>query len=273
MAKILEGMILSLPGRGAKTQWPILHPNPGLHTSGASGLGLADDLEDAAPASEVDEGVDFAGVLLALVGKSLLGEGGGVVAVMLLEREVDEKGFADDGFAWDKAPVPAVFAVVAVVAHDEVVAGGNDEFAVVDQAAHANPPVRVDLRVGALETGEVVAEVVGWAGAVDGVGLDEGMAVDEDAAGVQAEAITRQADDALDEMECGVDGVVKDDDVATMDSGGRQKPGGVIRRVCEAVCLLTRRKSPTRRVDSIDSEGIRKGCAQKVMMKMAMTMR
>src|SRR6267154_3059768 len=41
----------------------------------------------------------------------------------------------------------------------------------------------------------------------------------------------------------------------------------------ELVCLLTRRKSPTRRVDSIDSEGMRKGCAQKVMMKIAMTMR
>src|ERR1700679_2087598 len=38
------------------------------------------------------------------------------------------------------------------------------------------------------------------------------------------------------------------------------------------VCLSTRRKSPTRRVDSIDSEGMRKGWTQKVMMKMAMTM-
>ncbi len=93
---------------------------------------------------------------------------------MLLQGEVDDEGFADDGFARDEAPVAAVLAVVAIVAHDEVVAGGDDELAVVDEGAHADPPVGVDLGVGGLEAGEVVAEVVGRAGAVDGVGLDEG---------------------------------------------------------------------------------------------------
>ena len=77
----------------------------------------------------------------------------------------------------------------------------------------------VDLGVGALEAGEVVAEVVGWAGAVDGVGLGEGVAVDVDAAAVEAEMVAGEADDALDEMEGGVDGVVEDDDVAAMDGG------------------------------------------------------
>ena len=62
----------------------------GRHAFGVADAALADYLEDAAPASEVDEGVDFAGVLLALVGESLLGEGGGVVGVVLLEGEVDE---------------------------------------------------------------------------------------------------------------------------------------------------------------------------------------
>ena len=140
-------------------------------------------MEDAAPAGEVDEGVDLAGAAGArwFSGAGLLGEGGRVVGLVLLEGEVDEQGFADDGFARDEAPVAAVFAVVAVVAQDEVVAGGDDEFAVVDEAAHADPPVGVDLGVGALEAGEVVAEVVGRAGAVDGVGLGEGVAVDEDA--------------------------------------------------------------------------------------------
>ncbi len=97
-----------------------------------------------------------------------------------MEREVDEKRLADDGVVGDEAPVAAVLTVVAVVAEDEVVAGGDDELAVVDEVAHFDPPEGVDVGVGALEAGEVVAEVVGWAGAVDGVGLVEGAAVDVD---------------------------------------------------------------------------------------------
>jgi hypothetical protein len=183
-------------------------------------------VEDAAPAGEVDEGVNLAGGLAALVfGAGLLSEGGRVVGFVLLEREVDEQRFADDGLARDEAPVTAVFAVVAVVAHDEVVAGRDDEVAVVDEAAHADPPVRVDLGVGALEAGEVVAEIVGRRGAVDGVGFGEGVAVDEYLAGMETEAVAGQADDALNQMQRGVDGVVEDDDVAAMD-GGRGKETG-----------------------------------------------
>src|SRR5882757_10342225 len=187
---------------------------------------LANDLKGAAPAGEVDERVYFACMLAALVGEGLLGEGGGIVGVVLLEGEVDEHGFADNRFPRDETPVAAVFAVVAVVAHDEVVAEGDDEFAVVDERAHAYPPAGVDLGIGALEAGEVVAEVVGRAGAVDGVGLGEGVAVDEDAAAVQAEMVAGKADDALDEMQRGVDGVVKDDDVAAMNGGGGEESGG-----------------------------------------------
>ena len=46
---------------------------------------LADDLEGAAPAGEVDERVDPACGLAALVGQGFLGESGGVVSVVLLE--------------------------------------------------------------------------------------------------------------------------------------------------------------------------------------------
>src|SRR5882757_5120149 len=180
---------------------------------------LANDLKGATPAGEVDERVYLACMLAALVGEGFLGEGGRIVCVVLLEGEVDEHGFAYNRFPWDETPVAAVFAVVAVVAHDEVVADGDDEFAVVDEGAHADPPAGVDLGVGALEAGEVVAEVVGRAGAIDGVGLGEGVAVDEDAAAVEAEVVAGKANDALDEMEGGVDWVVEDDDVAAMDGG------------------------------------------------------
>src|ERR1700722_6366107 len=132
---------------------------------------LANDLEGAAPTGEVDEGVDLAGLMTALIGEGLLGESGSIVGVVLLEREVDEQRLADDGFAGDKAPVAAVFAVVTVISHDKEVAGRDDGLAIVDERAHADPPTGVDLGIGALEAGEVVAEVVGWGGAEDGVGL------------------------------------------------------------------------------------------------------
>jgi hypothetical protein len=54
------------------------------------------------------------------------------------------------------------------------------------------------------------------------------VAVDEDAAAVEAEVVAGQADDALDEMEGGIDGVVEDDDVAAMDGGRREEAGGSI---------------------------------------------
>ena len=40
--------------------------------------------------------------------------------VEILQRKIDKEGLADDGGAWDEAPVPAVLAVVAVVAEDEI---------------------------------------------------------------------------------------------------------------------------------------------------------
>ena len=75
--------------------------------------------------------------------------------------------------------------------------------------------------------GEVVAEGVGRAGAVDGVGFVEGMAVDVDVAVAEAEVVAGEADDALDEVHGGVDGVVEDDDVAAMDGGGGEEGGRV----------------------------------------------
>jgi hypothetical protein len=147
------------------------------------------------------------------------GPGAGLVDTGLLERKIDEEGLADDGVAGDEAPVAAVLAVVAVIAEDEIVVGGDDELAVVDQIAHLDPPDGVDVGIGVLEAREVVAEVVGLAGAIDGVGFGDGLAVDVDAACAEADAVSGEADDSLDQMEGGVDGVVEDDDIATADGG------------------------------------------------------
>ncbi len=232
---------------------------------------LVDNLEGAAPAGEIDDGFDLAGLTAAGVRGRLLGQGAVVVGIMLLEGKVDEQRLADDGLARDEAPVAAVFAVVAVVSKNEVIAGGNDEFVVFDQRAHTDPPMGVYFGVSALEAGEVIAEVVRRAGAVDGVRLGKGVAVDINVAVVEAEMVARQADHAFDEVERRVNGVVKDYDVAALDGGGQE--GERLRHLGAAACLLTRRKSPTRSVDSMDSEGMRKGCMQKVMMKIATTMR
>ncbi len=188
------------------------------------GYELADDLEGSAPAGEVDEGVELAVARAAGVGGfGGLGEAAALVGFVGLEGEVDDEGFADDGFAGNEAPIAAVFAVVAIVAEDEVVAGGDDELVVFDEGAHADPPVGVYLGVGGLEAGEVVAEVVGRAGAVDGVGLGEGTTADVDTAFAETEVVSGEADDALDEVEGGVDGVVEDDDVAAVYGGSGEE--------------------------------------------------
>lgn len=175
---------------------------------------LANDLKGAAPAGKVHEGVDLARVLAALIGEGLLGEGGGVVGVVLLEGEVDEQRLAYDCFVRDETPVAAIFAIVAIVAHDEVIPNRDDEFAVVDERAHSDPPAGIDLRVGALETGEVVAEIVGWSGAEDRVRLGERATVDVNLTRVKAEVVTWKANDAFDQMQAGVDRVMEHDDVA-----------------------------------------------------------
>ena len=240
--------------------------------------GLVDDAEGAVPAGEVgemEEGVERAG--LGGTGGKGGGEAGrgGLVGgrtrrvVGFAEGEVDEQGAADDGGGGDEAPVAAVLAVVAVVAEDEVLAGGDGELAAVDELLHLDPPVGVDVGIGVLEAGEVVAEVVGGAGLVAGVGLEEGLAVDEDAAVAQAEVVAGEADDALDQVHGGVDGVVEDDDVAAVEGGGGRRGAGSWEG---KFCLVTRRKSPTSRVGSMEAEGMRKGWARKVMMKTATMM-
>ena len=82
--------------------------------------------------------------------------------------------------------------------------------------------------------------------------------------------VAGQADDALDQMHGGVDGIVEDDDLAALDGGRRE--GDRRTSTVPRLCLSTRRKSPTRRVGSMDPEGMRKGWTEKVMMKMATTM-
>lgn len=141
-----------------------------------------------------------------------------------LERPVDEEGAAYDVLAWDEAPVAAIEAFGAVVAHGEDFAGGDDEVAVLNVAGELVAPA-----------GGYVAVVVGWDGGkvvavgiegvlgivvVDGhagVGLVLCDAVEVDDAVAEVDAVAGDADGALDEEEIRLAGLEEDDDVAALD--------------------------------------------------------
>ncbi len=102
---------------------------------------LFDEMERAFPAclvEDVDDDVDHEAEALA---DALLVDlvGGG------FEGPVDEEGAADDVFARDEAPVAAIEAFGAVVAHGEDFAGGDDEVAVLDVAGELVGPAGGDV--------------------------------------------------------------------------------------------------------------------------------
>jgi len=51
-----------------------------------------------------------------------------VIIAVGVDGPVDEEGAAHDGFAVDKAPVAAVGAVVAIIAHGEIFSWRHDQF-------------------------------------------------------------------------------------------------------------------------------------------------
>src|SRR5580704_19055513 len=55
-----------------------------------------------------------------------------VVRAAGFDRPVNQKGAAHDRFAIDKPPVAAVGAMVAVIAHREILAGRHDNFVTLD---------------------------------------------------------------------------------------------------------------------------------------------
>ena len=152
-----------------------------------------------------------------------------------LERPVDEEGSAYDVFARDEAPVAAIEAFGAVVAHGEDFAGGDDEVAVLDVAGEFVGPAGGDVAVvvGG-DGGKVVA--VGIEGVLGivvvdghaGVWLVLRDAVEVDDAVAEMDAVAGDADGALDEEEIRLAGLEEDDDVAALDVAieGERRPLG-----------------------------------------------
>ena len=134
---------------------------------------------------------------------------------------VDEERAAYDVFAWNEAPVAAVEAFCAVVAHGEDFAGRDNEVAILDVAGKLVGPTGGDVAVVVWrDGGEVVAVgIEGVLGVVvvgghAGVGLVLRDTVEVDDAVAEMDAVAGDADGALDEEEIRHAGLEEDDNVA-----------------------------------------------------------
>ena len=120
-----------------------------------------------------------------------------------LVGEIDDPGPALDVVEGQEAPVAAVGAVVAIVAHGEAMAGRDDDRAEVV----ADEIVVMIGVVPGIDLGVVV----------DLVGLVEGLVVDEDLLVLDLDLLAFEADDPLDEVLVQLPGVLEDDDVVPLD--------------------------------------------------------
>src|SRR5581483_10547816 len=138
------------------------------------------------------------------------------------EGPVDEEGAADDVGARNEAPVTAVEADSAVIAHSEIEAGGNDEILSLNKSRQSLSPFGGDVAAHLRgDGGEVVAiRLVIRVGGLAGVGLVQGNAVAVDNAGAEVDVVAGNTHNALDEeqmLAIGLEGgLVEDDDVAAL---------------------------------------------------------
>src|SRR3984957_20504517 len=83
------------------------------------------------------------------------------IAVPGSYRPVNQQRPSDDILARHKAPIAAVFAVVAVVSHHEVVSLWNNQLAIFDELTHLEPPLATPWQHHReIEPGKVVAEQI-----------------------------------------------------------------------------------------------------------------
>src|SRR5208337_163096 len=176
---------------------------------------LVNGVQHAAPTGargEMRQGVENGGDALAERGIGVVVAGG-------VDRPVDEKGAAHDGLAINKAPVAAVGAVVAVIAHGEIFARGNYQFIALDIFADDVDPFRLHRRNKHLIAGRregVDQRVVTRGRIVDHVRLVERLAVDVDLLIDNFQVIPGQTDDTFYEMRMVLVGIFENNDVAAL---------------------------------------------------------
>jgi len=156
-----------------------------------------DAVEGSGPAGfveEVDELVDGG---LGLIGQGFFFDAG----VGNINGPVDEERAADDVLSRDKAPEAAVHAVGAVVAHDEVVAGRDDEIFALHVVWEVDGPHGGDVGLVRGCDGRKIVDVgvVSVGRGLGGLRLVLCDAVEVDDAVAEVDAVTGDADEALDE--------------------------------------------------------------------------
>ena len=174
-----------------------------------------DGVEHAVPAGacgKVGDGIEN--------GEDTLAEGGfGVIIAIGVDGPVNEEGAAHDGFAVDKAPVTAVGAVVAIIAHGEIFSGRDDEFVTLDVFADFVSPLDLHGRDEKLVAGRrkrVVEGIVAGGRVMDDVGFVEQFAIDENLLVNNFQTIAGEANDAFHEMRMILIRKFEDDDVAAL---------------------------------------------------------
>src|SRR5260370_5996564 len=181
---------------------------------------LSNEMECAVPAGlveDVDQDVAHEGDALAhALFVDLIG--------WRLKRPIDEHGAADDVLARNEAPVAAVQALRAVVAHREYLAWGDDQVVSLNVIRQIVLPARGDAVVGVgWDAGEVVPiGVVGMLRVVvidglAGLGLILGDAVQIHDAVTQVNPVAGNCDGALHEEEIRFAGLEEDDNVSAPD--------------------------------------------------------
>ena len=81
--------------------------------------------EDPLPAGKTGQACGEFAVVSESIIRCLLDIGGGGTP----DREIDDQRARDDCAAGNKAPVPGILAVIAVIAEHEIHAGRDDQFA------------------------------------------------------------------------------------------------------------------------------------------------
>src|ERR1700677_694381 len=174
---------------------------------------LTDQMEGSAPAGLVEEVKDYVGIELELVSHSFFL----ILIVGCDKRPVDKEWTAYDVGSGHKAPVAAIEADGAVIAHGEVTARRNHQILSLDVVGKLEGPGRgyvpaLRRRDGGkiIPIGKVVAVV-----RHGGLRFMLWLPVEEDHAVAQVDAIAWNADDPLHQVQVGLARLEKDDDVAT----------------------------------------------------------
>ena len=112
--------------------------------------------------------------------------------------------------------------MVAIIAQHEIFAGRDDEVPVARKALHLSPPGWVDVRVRVNPGGEIVAKRIGCGRFKSSVRFIERNAVHRDSAIFDADVVTRNSHNPLDQI--GRIEVVEDCNVAAFNIAIRHQP-------------------------------------------------